>query len=402
MRIFALSGSVMLAGLALLGALQTPHNPHIPAPSPPAASPTTEAQPPPADAAPADAAPAYAKIRALTYNIFMRPAPVNWRDRNACRAQRIADYFSDDAHAHDIIVLTESFEPASTQILARSTAQTYPHQILSQPPARGLSINGGVSILSPHAIEDWEAVAFERCHGKWNDCLATKGFVWARIRVSKSLKFNVLATHLNSGGGAGARATRRAQLAQIRAFLTTHPSIARWPTLLMGDLNINGLRWEEPTPGEDRLSEYADAMLFLAGACPHCDALPVDTYRAAQAPWRYDEPQTRAVNIYNCVDESLQPCKSPNAAEHWKRRLRLDYILDFGAPRDAPALETRTLASATLEMADDSCATQYLSDHRALETTLEMGQFPLANAQLDRQDTAQTPSEASKDEKASN
>src|SRR5690554_6478024 len=356
MRIFALSGSAILAGLALLGALQTPHT-QAPSPSSPPERPTTEAPPPPADAPPA-----FAKIRALTYNIFMRPAPVNWRDRNACRARRIADYFNDDAHAHDIVVLTESFESASTQLLAKSTEQTYPHQILSQPPARGLSINGGVSILSPHPIEEWEAVAFEQCHGKWNDCLATKGFVWARIRVSTSLKFNVLATHLNSGGGAGARASRRAQLAQIRAFLTSHPSIARWPTLLMGDLNINGLRWEEPTPGADRLSEYADAMLFLAGACTHCDALPVDTYRAAQAPWRYDEPQTRAANTYNCVDESLQPCKSPNAAEHWKRRLRLDYIMDFGAPRDAPSLETRTLASATLEMADDTCGTHYLSD----------------------------------------
>src|SRR5690554_7423752 len=258
MRLYAISSSVILLGMILLGALQTPRTP-------------TPAEGAVAEAA-AVGAPSYARIRALTYNIFMRPAPASWRDQNSCRAQRMARYLRDEFEPRDIIVLTETFEAASTQLLADATRERYPHQVLSQPPARGLSVNGGVSILSPHPIEAWSATAFDSCYGDWNDCLATKGFVWARLRISDSLKLNVLATHLNSGGGPEPRATRRNQLTQIRDFLENDPSFARWPTVLMGDLNINGLRWEARHPKDGNLSEYAETMKFLGNTCVSAEA----------------------------------------------------------------------------------------------------------------------------------
>lgn len=385
MRLYAISTSIILLGMVLLGALQSPRTPAL-------------AERSRADA-PGVAAPPYARIRALTYNIFMRPAPVSWRDQNGCRARRIARYLRDELEPRDIIVLTESFEASSVQILADATRERYPHQVLSQPPARGLSVNGGVSLLSPHPIEAWSATAFDTCYGDWNDCLATKGFVWARLRISDSLKLNVLATHLNSGGGPQPRATRRKQLTQIRDFLNGDPSFARWPTLFMGDLNINGLRWEARHPKDGQLSEFGETMRFLGNTCVGADAhtardclaRPVDTFRATHKPWRFDEAHTLAVNTYNCLDEVVQPCRSPNAAEHWRRRLRIDYILDYGAPAKAPELTTRLLESNTLEFLDNSCNTNYLSDHRALETTLEIGDALRVEAQLD---TAEPASES--------
>lgn len=385
MRLYAISGSVILLGFVLLAAVQSPHDS------------TSSIETPPEGASSADQTTAdYAQIRALTYNIFMRPAPVSWGDKIDCRARGIAAQLNNEARARDVVVLTESFAPKAVQLLAGSTHHRYPHQVLSQPEARGLSVNGGVSILSPHPIEAWSATAFEKCHGKLNDCLATKGFVWARLRITEELKINVLATHLNSGGSRRARATRRGQLAQIRAFLDTQPSIAKWPTLLMGDLNINGLRWAARSPKNARLTEYGEMMDLLGNTCAACDdagcsryctALPVDTFRATQKPWAYTEAQTRTANTYNCRHEMMAPCQSPNRPEQWKERLRIDYILHFGPPKNASQIEARTLSSNTLSLADNTCDTSYLSDHKALESTLEIGRLPLVKAQLDPHDS---------------
>jgi endonuclease/exonuclease/phosphatase family metal-dependent hydrolase len=383
MRIFGISSVVVLLVLASFGVIRA----HRAQAFDSAASTTPRAATSP------QPLPVEAKIRALSYNIFMRPPPVSWGDRNKCRARSIARRLNGESAARDIVVLNESFEQKSVAKLAELTSQRYPYQILRQPAAEGLRVNGGVSILSRHPIEEWSATPFEQCHGEWNDCLATKGFVWARIRISDQLKVNVLATHLNSGGSEQARQVRRSQLRRIREFMRNSPSVARWPTLLMGDLNINGLRWSARDPKSGELSEYAATMNFLGNSCQQCaDAaclaecarFPVDAFRRIHGPWQFDAEATRAANTYNCVDERMLPCVSPNSPEHWGRRLRLDYILHFGAPRLAPELQVRVLGADTVSFADDACSTTYLSDHKAVAATIAIGEKPRVNAQLDQ------------------
>lgn len=374
MRIFGISSAALLIALialSALGALQF------------------EAQAParltvrPAAAAPLPAAPQRldappTHVRALTYNVFLRPPPVNWADRNECRARALGRALAAESTPHDVLVFNESFEHDAVAALANSLRERFPHQVLSQPAASGLRVNGGVSLLSPHPIEQWRAVPFDDCIGKWNDCLANKGFVWALLDLGDNLKLNVLATHLNSGGGYKARRVRRKQLAQIRDFMHAQPSTARWPTLLLGDLNINGLRYEARYPDSDALTEYARAMALLGNTCQACkdescratcNPHPTDTFRARHGPWTFDAPGTRAANTYLCLYETLQPCASPDDADAWRTRQRIDYILDFGPAPDAGdrALALELEQVHTLDFATDTCDTNFLSDHRAVE-----------------------------------
>lgn len=376
MRIFGISTAailVIILAVATLGALQFEG-------APPARTPGS-----PREATPAAhlSTRAPTQVRALTYNVFLRPPPVNWADRNDCRARALGASLAEDAIARDVLVFNESFEQDAVAALANSLRERYPHQLLSQPPASGLRINGGVSLLSPHPIEQWRAVAFDDCVGKWNDCLANKGFVWALLDLGGDLKLNVLATHLNSGGGYKARRVRRQQLTQIHDFMRAQPSISRWPTLLMGDLNINGLRWAVRPPDTDKLTEYARAMALLGNTCQACEdeqcratcnPHPSDTFRAQHGPWPFDAPGTRAANTYLCLYETLQPCASPDADDAWRTRQRIDYILDFGPPKDArPASWALHLEDVrTLDFVSDACDTNYLSDHRALEASFHV------------------------------
>jgi hypothetical protein len=115
-----------------------------------------------------------------------------------------------------------------------------------------------------------------------------------------------------------------------------------------------------------------------------CARFPVDAFRRIHGPWQFDAEATRAANTYNCLDERMLPCVSPNSPEHWATRLRLDYILHFGAPRLAPELQVRVLGADTLSFADDACSTTYLSDHKAVAATIAIGEKSRVNAQLDR------------------
>jgi endonuclease/exonuclease/phosphatase family metal-dependent hydrolase len=320
------------------------------------------------------------RLRVLSYNVFLRPAPVNWRDHNTCRARQIGQMLTEETVARDIVVLNETFDVTATEELAQRASQRFPHQVLVQPGARGLRISGGLSILSRHPIEQWRSQRFDRCSGKFNDCLANKGFVWALIRVSEHLKVNVVATHMNSGRDSGARKARRAQLEQIRDFVDSTHHSARWPTLFVGDLNVDGLRWEPYDSDDGQLTEYAQAKSLLGDTCiacqttscfASCDPYPIDTFRQQNGPWSDDAEGTASANTHNCLRETLEPCRSPNADELWRRRSRFDYIFHFGPPPLRDDLEINVLQAASRPFDGKACGTDYLSDHKGVEATLE-------------------------------
>jgi endonuclease/exonuclease/phosphatase family metal-dependent hydrolase len=324
-------------------------------------------------------------LRLLTYNAFLRPPPVSWGDKNQCRARRIAAHLADEPIPRDIIALNETFDREHVSQLGEALEERFPHQILALPAAKGFRINGGLSLLSRYPIEFWQAHRFERCSGEFNDCLASKGFLWALVRVSEHLKVNVIVTHMNSGPNESAQASRRAQLQQIKGFMDSEQVFERWPTLLMGDLNVNGLRWRPRDPSTQELTEYARAMGELGNTCAECETascfaactpFPVDTFRRHAGPWLFDAPGTRQANTHNCKSQSLAPCNNLNDAENWQSRLRIDYIMHFGAPELLEDMSVQTLNSSSLDFKDNACGTSYLSDHQGIEATIEIRRRP--------------------------
>ena len=311
-------------------------------------------------------------IDVLAYNAFMRPLPVGLGDDNFCRSLQIGDWLDNATADYDLVAFTETFDLRSTQVLRHKLRKSYPYQVLRKPLREGLETNGGLSLFSKFPIENWTSKRFDDCSGTFNDCLAAKGFVHALIRVSDDVKFNVIATHLNSGGSQGSQQARSTQLAQIREYISDNTDIDQWPTLLMGDLNVDGLRYDRDHP---MATEYDEMMSTLTAACgpdEDCSDGPVDAIREHLGPWSFDEEATRAVNTYNCANHGLESCSDVSQPEFFSSRQRLDYVIDLGTPTAAPHRRLELKDAAHRSMRDDSCDTTFLSDHAAIEASYEI------------------------------
>lgn len=311
-------------------------------------------------------------IDVLTYNAFMRPLPVSLGDANFCRSLRIGDVLESKAGDYDIIAFTETFDLRSTQALRHKLRESYPFQVLRKPLREGFETNGGLSLFSKFPIEHWTSKRFDDCSGTFNDCLAAKGFIHALVRVSGEVKFNVIATHLNSGRSQGSREARSTQLDQIREYAAQNTDISEWPTLLMGDLNVDGLRYDLSHP---LASEYQEMLAKLSPECSDpssCDDGPVDAIRAHLGPWAHDEEATRAVNTYNCASHGLDACEDVSQPAYFSQRQRLDYVIDMGAPREKPHRRLELREAEHRFMKDDTCGTTFLSDHAAIEASFDI------------------------------
>ncbi len=159
------------------------------------------------------------QVRVLSYNVFLRPPPVNALDAPGCRARRIGQWLNQvDV---DIVALQETFEPSSTSALVDGAATTLPFQVVSQPPPlTPVGTSGGLSILSRFPIEEARTLTYDACRGALSDCVAAKGAVHAVVRLSEQSRVNVVATHLDAGRSDQNRAVRAAQVDQLRDFLT--------------------------------------------------------------------------------------------------------------------------------------------------------------------------------------
>lgn len=306
----------------------------------------------------------------MAYNTFLRPAPVSWGDKNDCRAPEIGKELA--RTPADIVVLNEAFSPPHVEELVEKASEVFPFHTIQKPASRGLKTNGGLSILSRYPIEWVETRAFDTCSGTLGDCMAKKGFLHALIKVSSDLKVNILATHLDAGDGDDDRRARRAQMQTIDRYRTRQPSFRRWPTVLMGDMNVNGIG-----AGKDADPEYYEMMSILGDATN-------DAFLDHNGPWSATPVATRQVNTANCSSIGFEGCDSPNEDEFWEERERLDYIFTFPAPPQQPELQTDVLAAAHPSFASDACGTGYLSDHRAVAARVRFGPEPQYRVENER------------------
>ncbi len=266
------------------------------------------------------------QVRVLSYNVFLRPGPINFLDETSCRARRIGSWLS-NADV-DIVALTETFERRDVSALVSQARGQFPYQVVSEPAGSGLlGVSGGLSILSRWPIEETRTLTYDECSGALSDCVANKGAVHAVVRVSEDSRINVVATHLDAGRWGGDRKARAAQVRQLRDFIAEiDPEVG--PTMVVGDFNIDAL-------ADD--GEYEE----LIGALDVADHLP------------------RKPSTLNCKMNIF--CDEPAAPE------RLDYV--FTALDETRLVRTET---RHLPMADDVCGNaRFLSDHRAVWATFD-------------------------------
>jgi endonuclease/exonuclease/phosphatase family metal-dependent hydrolase len=347
---------------------------------------------------PASFNPDIPSLRVLSYNVFLRPPPVGWGDANDCRARRIGEELAERADQLDIVALSETFAKGPVETLVENLGNRFPYRVTRQPSSSFGRTNGGLSLFSRFPIRKVYAKKFNTC--SLDDCLATKGFIHAIVELSEQLKVNVISTHLDAGGGRADRKSRARQLNIIRDYMTDKRVGQQWPTLLMGDMNVDGIRGPGARLGLQRAgrSEYQTMLQTLSQPCEGCtDAAcaqfcnrpPTDLVADEHGPWAFKRKQTQKFNSMNCVGRSLGSCKQPEHVSNWTDRERLDYIFAFDGPPTA-RYKLQVQRARHLPFADNACQTDYLSDHKAVQAELRFSQPALAEQAANEQQTAET------------
>ena len=98
-----------------------------------------------------------------------------------------------------------------------------------------------IAIKKGYSIIDFEEVYFKECNGiifNANDCLASKGFIYARIKV-ENIYFDIYNTHLDAGNSKKDRIVRSNQLSMLKEYIYNKSYGEN--IIICGDLNIDYL-----------------------------------------------------------------------------------------------------------------------------------------------------------------
>lgn len=163
-------------------------------------------------------------------------------------ATRLA-IIGDKSNAYDVALIQEDF--AHHSALLRGTRQPIVERGNPSRFGRWCPICGGsgLTILSRWGRENLLELAnraYRHCAG-WiggaNDCLATKGFQRARMRLPGGAELDFVNTHLDAGRSQADREVRRRQLDLLRKRIEAE--VAGGALILGGDLNLDAADEED-------------------------------------------------------------------------------------------------------------------------------------------------------------
>ncbi len=239
------------------------------------------------------------EIRVLSYNTHGLAAWIAGDDPEA-RFPRIGAR----ADAYDVALLQEDFShherlrgSVAHPVIERGNESRFAGSWLC-PFCSG----SGLTLLArwSDALQSLANVAYDTCSGwldKANDCLATKGFQHARLRLPGGALLDFVNTHLDAGRADADREARRRQLASLRNHLAREtPGRA---LVLAGDLNLDAAVPEDvalrdelvaalglvdsgarPAPGTDW--ERVDYIYVRSGEALHLEVLEAGEDRGFQ------------------------------------------------------------------------------------------------------------------------
>jgi endonuclease/exonuclease/phosphatase family metal-dependent hydrolase len=223
-------------------------------------------------AARASAEPAGFEFRVLSYNTHGLPAYAAFDD-----PARRFPIIGRKARAYDVALLQENFR-WNAELVGSDGAWTTLHGNASRFAGTALCAllcdGAGLTLAIPPSRAAIVALAtrpYDACSG-WilgaNDCLATKGFQHARIVLGGEYEVHFVNTHLDAGRAPEDRDARRAELAQLRAYLEREAAGAA--LVLGGDLNLDAADAEDAALRDDfaRALGLADTGAAAADGTP--------------------------------------------------------------------------------------------------------------------------------------
>lgn len=192
-------------------------------------APLTQTAPSPA-APTAPAAVTTGSFRLLTYNVAGLPDGISM-SHPSVNMPLIGKLLGD----YDVALVQEDFAYGKEL----RSAVPLPHGSPLFAGGQALRLGDGLSQFAKLPFKDFARQAWSTCHGildAYCDCVAAKGFTFARQELAPGAYVDVYDVHLDAGDGAGDLAARRAQLAQLAAAMQrSSPSSA---VLVAGDTNM--------------------------------------------------------------------------------------------------------------------------------------------------------------------
>ena len=166
-------------------------------------------------------------LKLLTYNVAGLPEGLS-RSHPSVNLPIISRLIN----RYDIVLVQEDFSyPA---LLRRSATHPFVSSIPTQP-----GLGDGLSEFSRVPFAEFARETWTACHGffdSYNDCLAPKGFGFARHEFAPGLFVDVYDVHLDAGGAPGDRLAREQQIAQLTRAIAQRS--AGHAVIVAGDTNI--------------------------------------------------------------------------------------------------------------------------------------------------------------------
>jgi endonuclease/exonuclease/phosphatase family metal-dependent hydrolase len=258
----------------------------------------------------------------------------------------------------DIVGLSEMWLPAERQALAHQLEGLYSHWLEGPGRTGETKLDGGLLLLSRHPISEQGSTLYPHCLGE--DCLADKGAIHAQVKVAGENALDLFLTHLqnpnpvftspNVGPGKNGRHKVQVQLDHLQNFIDAQRD-PRYPALLMGDLNTDGVYASLHADMLARLGQPADLWLGAgSGGLQDVDGRLV--------PFKSNSGLT--TDRQSSFARPVQGLDGNPAAGRHHRGQRLDYFLSY------PGSTWRPRCEEVLVVRLESSPGRDISDHYGL------------------------------------
>ena len=176
----------------------------------------------------------------LTYNLWGLPVWVprsNQRQRFTELAKVLAE------REETILCLQETFSKKLRQKLIprlQENFHVYSDYNKSKRIAGLVPIDqkGGLMTLSKYPIVEEQFFQYPlNKKMRWEERFARKGFIWTKIKMPRGY-INIINTHLYASGNNPSEQQRLLQIQYMEKVLDTIPDFYKFPTMLLGDINI--------------------------------------------------------------------------------------------------------------------------------------------------------------------
>jgi len=216
---------------------------------------------------PEEIATAAGQFEALTYNVAGLPQGFSKSD-----PERNIPKISSMLNAYDLVLVQEDFSYHSE--LIRDI--THPHRSIPKEKSTAY-VNDGLNRFSRFPWNEFERQQWPSCFGDANegsgDCLAEKGFSFARTQLSDGVNVDIYNLHAEAGGGDKDNEARKLGIAEFIDFVQLKSKDRA--VIIGGDTNLKREDVEDVPLLDDLISK-----LQLIEACPHvnCGTDSIDRF----------------------------------------------------------------------------------------------------------------------------